>query len=348
MRSEGLGWGAAAGLDNGGSARSADDGCDEAAFGLIPPPSPHREGFVAQSRRRKCVFVPESLEGRVALSGLNPVNTVGVESGAVAAAGNVAGAAVNVGASHFTTGRAATVLTVTVAPLSGSTLEPRIVGVVGANGKPLVMRRLIQASAHYPQSRALAYDYASGPITVLVAGAGHSTGAFNVLVTLPGDVNGSGAVTLSDGSSFSPAYNTHFGNPYYNNAADANLNGYVGIGDGKLLLRNTPLPGPIKPLKLVIGLAPKDQVKQVQGSNSGGQTYHSVVTVVGKTTPGSIVFLDDPNVNNFTFTGLAIPTDAKGNFSYTEKVSQGVTANNMLVIDPYGQKLEHVFPILRL
>jgi hypothetical protein len=303
---------------------------------------------VLTSTRKRVFPRLDSLESRTALSSGSQINTIATQSGSVATPDGTGLSTVEISPSFITPGRRTTVLALTVLPQAGSSVQPRIVSVLDGSGKPLSIRLQAPFTPHHQQANALVYDPTGGPISTVVVGQHGSVGGFNVVYTLPGDVNGAGRVSPSDAISFSTSFNKFSYNAFYNKAADANSNGYVGIGDGSLLQRNLTPPKVEEPLTLNIQLSKKDQVIPVQGSISGGETYHAQVTVQGRTMPGSMLYLDDPNLNNFTFTGLAIPTNSKGFFSYTEKLDVGLTSNDIQVISPFGQKLKRVFPILRL
>ena len=60
--------------------------------------------------------------------------------------------------------------------------------------------------------------------------------------------------------------------------------------------------------------------------------------------PGSIV-LEDSSKGYYKWTGGAVATDGDGNFTVTEKNSQGINTYNFLIIDPYGQQVIRTFPV---
>ncbi len=304
---------------------------------------------MSNSRRSRAAVSPavESLEGRELMSLAVPANTIGIESGDVSAPRQVAAVPVEIPASSLTQGRSSTMYGITVGPLPGSTLAPRITGVIGANGKALPVHLGAPFTPNHGQAFAYVPVSQPGPLTVLVAGNKETTGTFNVLVTLPGNINGTGSVNITDVQSFPPAYTSNINTAYYKPSADANRNGYIGIGDAKFLERNLPLPGPEKPLLLQIGLGDHEQVYPPQGSNSGGETYHSEVTIQGRTTPGSMLFLGF-QFGHLTFSNAAISTNAQGRFQFQQELPIGITEDSILVISPYGQKLIRIFPIVRI
>ncbi len=152
-------------------------------------------------------------------------------------------------------------------------------------------------------------------------------------------------------SAYANAYLTHVGQPNYNPAVDVNHNGIVAMGDSIPLLRSLAPITPRAPLRLLLNLAPGDQVNTPHPSNSGGVTRQAKqVTIIGKTTPNSLVFTDDAN-NDFKFRGgTAIPVDSAGFFSLTVTFNSPfkIAQHDFLVIDAFGHQLRRDFPILQL
>jgi hypothetical protein len=112
-------------------------------------------------------------------------------------------------------------------------------------------------------------------------------------------------------------------------------------------------------LKLSLALAPGEQVSGHHPSNNGGVTTQGTVTVIGKTTPNSIIFTDGPTTNstlptnNFKFQGIAVVSNSEGVFEYTAKLNKdsiggSETNTAFLIRTPFGQQLIRSFPIRRL
>jgi hypothetical protein len=151
-------------------------------------------------------------------------------------------------------------------------------------------------------------------------------------------------VTLNTLKAFTKAYLTTSHDALYNPAVDVNHNGFIGQGDGKLLLRElSPLTKEI-PLKVDLILAPQDQVHGHVSSNSGGHTYHKSVTILGHTTPGSLVFSDSV-LGDYSFTGPATYADQNGNFSFRVQMREGLNNFDFLTVDAYGQQTIRDYPI---
>lgn len=295
--------------------------------------------------RSRCRPALEALEARRIPSLVAPIDTIGTAQGVVAAPGQVARVQLPVAPGYLTPRKHATVLRLTAQPGPGGALRPAIVPALGPGGARLPFH---PGAAHNPVYPGVVTAYAKldrpGPLGVGVTGRQRTTGPFVSTVALPGDVNGDGKVNLQDLKAFVPAYLTRKPDAFYNPAADANLNGFVGQGDAKALLRNLPPPTPKVPLKIDLHLAPGDQVPGHHSATSGGVTAKETVTILGRTTPGAIVFADS-GLGDYTFTGPAIAPDARGNFSLRVTNKEGLNNFNFLAIDPYGQQAIRSFPI---
>jgi hypothetical protein len=286
----------------------------------------------------------ERLEDRTALSTNLPANTLAVVTGTVAAPGAVADVSVPI-TSRNIGGRTTIVIGTATAPTAGSTLNPRVVAAIGADGRHLTVQPGFPAAGpDHNEATAYVTDGTPGPLTLEVTGAGGTTGAFQLRAYLPGDINGDGQVTLADAQAFTKAYRTQLGDANYNPAADANLNNQIGQDDGRFLLRNLTPVSPPRPLFVRLTLAPQFAVNGHVPSNSGGHTFFQNPTVLGKTIPGSLVFTDS-SAADYTFNGAVVVANAEGNFSFQAKNSDGINNNDLLVVDPFGQQKIMDYPI---
>ena len=289
----------------------------------------------------------QTLESRVAMSYAPvPANTLAIVAGAVSTSGSEGVASFDVAASNLSPGRSSTLIGIEVEPAAGSAVQPRIVAVENAAGQALP---LLKAARYIPNAvgHAVAFvqDSSAGPLTVVVAGSHASAGVFNVIGYLPGDVNGTGAVTIKDLTGFQKSYYTTNVDAFYNPAADANRNGAVGYKDAQVLVRNEAPLGPKTPVGFYVTLAPQDRLKGPTPMNSGGVTAVKNPTLIGRTTPGSIVLLDG-SAGDYKFTGGALATDAQGRFSVTIQTTGGFTNVDFLVLTPYGQQKLFDYPIV--
>jgi hypothetical protein len=152
-------------------------------------------------------------------------------------------------------------------------------------------------------------------------------------------------------SAYGEAYLSVRGKPNYNPAVDINHNGIVGMEDALPILRTLVPETPSVRPSLFLTLAPGEQVRTPHPANSGGVTREQKqVTIIGHTTPNSLVFTDDAN-NDMRFkSGVAIPVDANGNFVITIRFTSAnkISQHDFMVIDPFGNRLRRAFPILQL
>ncbi len=301
-------------------------------------------------RSRRVRLAPEVVEPRLVMnsSALVPFPTLDSATGVVRTPREVALVRNTIQAQNLAAHKHSTIIGLSATPTAGSNLQPRLVHATDAAGRALPFRQgapLVRPWHPF----ALAYTKVANPgaVNIGLTGRQDSTGAAVVASTLPGDLNHDGKVNLTDLKLFQSAFLTTPLDAFYNPAADANHNGFVGHGDAKLLLRNmTPLT-PRIPLKVDLALAPGQYAAGTKYQNSGGITRLTHVTVVGHTTPGSIVFADS-GLGDYTFTGPALAADANGNFAVNVTIDPQDALHNTeyLVIDPYGQQKYQAFPIL--
>ncbi len=166
------------------------------------------------------------------------------------------------------------------------------------------------------------------------------------------------AFTPADLQAYAAAYESFRGDPGYAPQYDFNGTGFIGQNDATPILRGLAGITPRVPLRLSLALAPGQQIVGHHPSISGGATRLPVVTVIGKTTPNSIIFTDGPTVSgntstgNFKFEGRALTSDANGVFSYSITLAalskDSLTATAYLIRTPFGQQTIRAFPIFRV
>ncbi len=304
------------------------------------------------NRDRRRSLVVEPLEPRLALSGSQPANVIGTAPATVAGPREVSQTSVQVAPKNITPQKPYTTFGVFVQPTSGSELQPQIVAVRGSTGKalPLEYGRPFRSGIS-DEAVAFVKDSSAGPLTIEVTGANQSTGSYQVQTTLVGDVNGDGTVNFADVQAFAPSYGSRLGDANYNPAADFNQNGVINLYDAKALLQNMAPLTPKLPLAARLTLTPQDQIHYSGPTVSGAATFQRVVTILGHTTPGSLV-IEDNNTSRlpggtqaYKFTGPAIATDANGFFSVTSTNTQGLNNNDFLILDPFGQQMIIDFPV---
>lgn len=303
-------------------------------------------------RDRRCRSAVEPLEMRLALSVSAPANVIGTSTAAVSRPHEVSRTSVQVAPRNITPQKHATIFGLFVQPTSGSQLQPRILAARGNLGKALPLKhgRSFRPGTS-DQTVAFTKDSTAGSLSTDVAGALQSTGSYQAQTTLVGDVNGDGKVNLADLQAFAPSYMSRLGDPYYNPAADFNHNGVINLYDAKALLHNMAPLTPNLPLTARLILAPQDQIHFSGPTVSGATTFQKVVTILGHTTPGSLV-IEDNNTSRlpggtqaYKFTGPAVATNANGFFSTTTTNTQGLNNNDFLILDPFGHQMIIDFPI---
>jgi len=178
--------------------------------------------------------------------------------------------------------------------------------------------------------------------------------ALSIPPHVPGDVNNDGSVGTDDLRTYASAYLSHDGDANFNPAVDFGHTGFIGHADAKPILRALAPVTPRGPLRVFLTLGPGDQVLGHHPANSGGVTRRADVTIIGRTTPNSIVFTDDPygarsrTAGNYKFTDLALPVESSGYFSYRLHVRDPLVQTEYLVFDPFGNQTIRAFPIRRL
>lgn len=300
-----------------------------------------------RNRRRRCPVL-EPLEQRLALSGV--ANTIDSATGQVAAPRQVVPVQVQIAPTDLSPGRNRTNYGIQIIADDGSGLVPKVVKVEGPDGKSLPLQRggTHPTGAGQLQNVAFFKDSVPGNITINLAGTGGTTGGFTVRVYRIGDINGDSKIDTADLASFTTAYLTVNGDGFYNASADANVNNFIGQNDGYGVVGNlTPLSKP-RHLSAKISLAPEDQF---HGSTtlmvSGGLTAKDEVTIIGRTTPGSLV-LSDSGLGDYSFTGPALYANANGYFTIRQKLKERLTNTEFKIIDPFGNRIIRAFPILQV
>jgi hypothetical protein len=281
-----------------------------------------------------------------------PANVIGAALGQVARPHEVSTTQTPVQPRNLTPHKAATILGLFVQPTASSTLTPRILGATDQHGAPLPLKhgRTFRAGVH-AQTVAFAKIAQPGSLATSVTGQNQTTGAYLAQTTLVGDVNGDGAVNLTDVQAFTTAYMSRRGQAAYNPAADFNQNGVVNLEDAKALMKNMAPLVTNRPLQVILALAPQDRIHYHGPQNSGGVTFNKTVTIIGRTTPGSLVIEDNHTsrlpggTQAYKFSGPAHAADAQGFFSIQVTNEEGLNNNDFLILDPSGHSLIRDFPI---
>lgn len=150
--------------------------------------------------------------------------------------------------------------------------------------------------------------------------------------------------TIAILEAFTQAYPSRIGEPKYNPVFDLNHNGQVGQDDGRILLHILPPVSPRIPLQLRVSLAPGDFARGHVPQNSGGVTHNRQPTIVGHTTPGSLIFTGTGRTD-LRLKGPAVVADAQGNFALAVTNVDGINQFDFLAVDPYGRQTLRAYPI---
>lgn len=301
---------------------------------------------------RRVVLTLDVLEARIALSHSSAANVIGVAAGSVKRPHAVSRTSAQVAPRNITPGKHATLFGLFVTPRTGGLLKPKIVAARGSTGDALIVRHgRSTLTGHSRQTVAFAKDQTAGALVTEVTGRAGTVGSYQAETTLVGDINSDGKVDLADLQAFAPTYMSRKGQPNYVAAADFNRNGIINLYDAKALLHNIAPLTPRVPLTERLSLAPADQVHYSASNISGAATMHRTVTILGRTTPGSLVIEDNHTsrlpggIQAYKFTGPAHATDANGFFSLTSTNVEGLNNNDFLILDPFGQQVIRSFPI---
>lgn len=165
--------------------------------------------------------------------------------------------------------------------------------------------------------------------------------------------------TPDDLRRYADSYLAVRGGPRYDPALDFDRNGQIDRADVVPILRGLEGQTPRRPFVLTLRLAAGEQVRTPHPSNNGGVTRRGNVTVIGQTTPNSVIFTDETTeqagrpLGTYEFQGKVLVSDAQGRFTNPVKLvdpSTGgsITNTQYLVKTPFGQRVVRAFPIRRL
>ena len=188
----------------------------------------------------------------------------------------------------------------------------------------------------------------------------NQVGTFRVIPGRFPSANPDRPFTAADLQTYARVYLSHVGDPDFAPQYDFNGTGFIGQNDATPILRGLAAITPKVPLTLSLRLQGGQEVTGPHPANNGATTRLGNVTVVGKTTPNSIVFVDGPTgsthsqtTGNYKFQGGALATDSQGYFRYNVDLpadSRGgsLLTANFLIRTPSNQQLIRSYPIRRL
>ncbi len=296
----------------------------------------------------------EGLEVRAMLSGASIANAIGESVGRVSTPREVDKTSAIVAPGNLTPRRRANTFALFVKAADGSGLQPRVVSTSSDQGVLLPLRLgRVAGTGMNRTTVAFTRTGRPGPLTTGVTGAEGTTGSYGALTTLVGDVNGDGKVDFDDVAAFAPAANSKIGDPNYLASADFNHNGVINLYDAKALMQNVqPLTKAIRQ-EVAVHLAPGDQPRWNATKISGASTVFKNFTIVGRTTPGSLIIEDNPKAElpgsnqAYKFSGPAHVADADGYFSFKSSFpnEEGLNNNDLLFLDPFGHQMIRALPV---
>ena len=279
-------------------------------------PLPQRRRLPDRTRRdrgqRPVRPVVLALEERLLLT--TTPNVFAVLDGAVAGIGRSAVVPFVVSPSDFTLPRRRLVLELSTSEAAGTPGPLQVVA--GGQGR-LPVTQLQESGVTLALVGAGKYS--------VVSASGRGAGAFQVDVSLVGDINGDFRVGSSDLSFIRSLWGTHRGRPAYLVAADANHDGVIGPKDSRLAARNLGVTTQLRPLSVTFGLDP-------QGGSGDAVVYSPVATLAGQTAPGAQVQLIS--------SGHLVETrsaDAGGSFKLATNVDVGASPLLVVASDRFGQ-----------
>ncbi|MCS7469110.1 putative Ig domain-containing protein [Stieleria sp. ICT_E10.1] len=175
-----------------------------------------------------------------------------------------------------------------------------------------------------------------GDYTLEVAAQNGTSGAFDVSVFLAGDLNGDGAVQISDRYDLIRLLRS----TSYKIEADVNLDGLLTSFDTAHLLRNYGVSTSIEPLTLTADLDPVAQQSLPDGTPV---TAVGAQSVSGLTNPGANIHVDfdsDPAID------VNLSVDAAGGFATPVTLTEGINQISVYASDSFGQSASVVLDVV--
>ncbi len=295
-----------------------------------------------ENTRRKLQSRPsgEMLEDRQLLTG-GAGSIFALVPGEVTAAKQPATHTFTINNDDFTLKNRGVTLGIDIAATTNSKVQPKVAGVVNANGKPVKIT--------YPLGGVLKAKNASGGIdarngavlvpisnvpnqgvslTTHVTGDGDTTGAFLLGYYLPGDANGDGAVKQDDIKAITSAIGSIVGDDNYVFDADSNRDGRIGMNDLSVARRNLGVSTTIMPVLS----ANLDPVSDSGTANRETVYQHAVFN--GQASPGATITYTEKDGKTPGVTTTAI---ADGRYQLTLTLAEGSNTFVVTSTDRFGQ-----------
>jgi hypothetical protein len=163
-------------------------------------------------------------------------------------------------------------------------------------------------------------------------------GAYRILVSLAGDMDGDGDVDAFDLARLKtpslPPGSLSF------KVADLNGDGQLDVMDADIARQNLGASTHIRPLEIRIGLDPS-----LEPYSALGETLESTASFLGRVSPGASVVLEDSNV---LAQAVPITVDENGDFFFQAPMADGENLLQVLATDQFGQRSEAAASVSRL
>src|SRR5438105_3598907 len=267
----------------------------------------------------------EALDRRILLAAVSalPANVFAMIDGAVAAGGAAQQVPIHLTTRDFNFSLVSSLSLGFQADVpAGSTLSPAL-SLKDRNG-----RVVSQIPPPTPGAQAALYRLTAGDYTMSLAGKNGTSGAYQLRVFLVGDANGDRAVTAADSVLVANLIQTHA----YSAAADANLDGRVGVEDLVLQAANLGASTAIRPLSVTVGLSPAPTKALSDGTPV---TRIAAETVTGLTSVNTALVLD-LNGNNFSSGSAVAAVD--GTYRIPLTLPDGLDVLTVRATDGFGQQ----------
>jgi hypothetical protein len=287
----------------------------------------------------------ERLEERQLLSaGMG--STFAIIPGTVTTAGQTSSVQFTIDPGQFKAGKGGKILLgIDIAADPSSGIKPAIVSIKNASGRMAAQvhhsfysEALVKAkSLGSPITSAIVATIpvpksgkAPATYTVQVQGASGTTGKYLVGFYLPGDLTGTGTVSVSDLQTIVSKLGASSTSSNYAFDADANRDGKISIVDAQLASMNLGAKTTVSPI-INVNLDPA-----TDGPLNSRITNFRTVHFTGAATPNATVTFSEINKNS---PGAATTADASGNYSIMVPLGDGSNTFTVTTKDAFGQSI---------
>ena len=286
---------------------------------------------LSQVRRTRQPLVIEPLERRTLLTVNAPDHVFAHFDGVLTTPADTRTIPITIAAEDFTLADGKAVLGFHTRTMANSTLDPKAVWIQRADGQ--VVQPLLRFDDRAGQTQSLMIaELPPGNYMVTVGGERGTAGAFQLDVSLVGDLDGNRSVDLTDGYLVRDAFGSTIGESRYRIEADANLDDRITSLDYAIWRRNLGVSTQVDPLNLGMEIVPEP------GRLADGTLVAEVaeIGVVGQTLAGITVSLDIDGDGQFD-EGQAT-ADSTGHYTLAATLSPGANTLSVRASDRFGQQ----------